>query len=153
MLGNLLRDEPIVLVDGGHQRRSFTYVDDGIDALMRILENRDGVASARIFNIGNPENDRSIKDLAQTMIQILGEFPDHADRARSSRIVEQSSQTYYGKGYQDIPRRVPSIKRARELLRWEPKHDFATSLRKTIAYYVNTASLPGDGSTSAEIKG
>ena len=52
-LGHIVRGEPIRLVDGGSQKRAFTYVDDGIDALMRIIENPEGRASSRIYNIGN----------------------------------------------------------------------------------------------------
>ena len=51
---NLLQREPILLVDGGHQKRCFTYVEDGIDALMTIIENPGGVADGQIFNLGNP---------------------------------------------------------------------------------------------------
>ena len=64
-LHNILYGEPIKLVDGGTQRRSFTYISDGIDALMAILENRGGAADGGIFNIGNPANDLSIRELAE----------------------------------------------------------------------------------------
>jgi nucleoside-diphosphate-sugar epimerase len=152
-LGHLLREEPITLVDGGRQRRSFTYVDDGIAALMTILENKGGCADSGIFNIGNPANDRSIKELAEAMVRILGEFKGYEGKAKKARIVEQSADRYYGKEYQDITRRVPSIKRAREILGWEPKCGFDDAIRKTIAYYVQTESMPGDGSTQAEVHG
>src|SRR6185436_10850022 len=66
-LGHIVRGEPIKLVDGGRQHRSFTYVDDGIDALMRIIENKNGIARGKIYNVGNPVNNLSIKDLARTM--------------------------------------------------------------------------------------
>ena len=49
-LGHIVRGEPIRLVDGGSQKRAFTYVDDGIDALMRIIENPQGRATGRIYN-------------------------------------------------------------------------------------------------------
>jgi nucleoside-diphosphate-sugar epimerase len=152
-LGHLLREEPITLVDGGRQRRSFTYVDDGIDALMRILANKDGCADGRILNVGNPANDRSIKELADAMVRILGEFKGYEAKAKKARIVEQTSDGYYGKEYQDVSRRVPSIRRAKEILGWSPKHGFDEAIRKTIAYYVQTDSLPGAGSTAAEVHG
>lgn len=152
-LGHLLREEPITLVEGGRQRRSFTYIDDGIDALMRILENKGGCADSRIFNVGNPANDRSIKELAEAMIRILGEFPGYEMKARRAKLIEQSADRYYGKEYQDVARRVPSIKRAKEILGWTPTHDFDASIRKTIAHYVTTESMPGDGSTAAEVHG
>ena len=48
LLGQIARGEPIKLVDGGTQRRSFTYVDDGIDALLKIIANEQGVTSGKI---------------------------------------------------------------------------------------------------------
>ena len=152
-LGHLLREEPIILIDGGRQRRSFTYVEDGIEALLRILQNEGGRADGRIFNIGNPENDRSIRELADAMVRILGEFPGCEGKARNARIVEQSATTYYGDEYQDVMHRVPSIRHARVLLDWRPKHGFDEAIRRTIAYYVQTESLPGDGSIAAEMHG
>jgi nucleoside-diphosphate-sugar epimerase len=67
-IGNILRGQEIRLVDGGAQRRSFTFIDDGIDALLRIIDNRDGCADGRIFNLGNPANDVSVKELAETLV-------------------------------------------------------------------------------------
>ncbi len=55
-LGHIVRGENISLVDGGHQKRAFTYIDDGIDALMKIIDNKNGIATGKIYNIGNPTN-------------------------------------------------------------------------------------------------
>src|SRR5919199_1546471 len=63
-LGHIVRGEDIKLVDGGTQKRAFTYIDDGIDALMKIIENRGGIASGKIYNIGNPANNFSVRELA-----------------------------------------------------------------------------------------
>ena len=54
-ISNLIHGEPIRLVDGGAQKRCFTYVDDGIDGLMKIIENKNDVCNGQIFNIGNPQ--------------------------------------------------------------------------------------------------
>ena len=75
-LGHLLRQEPINLVDGGRQGRCFTYVDDGLDCLMAILRNKDGACDGRIFNIGNPGNDYSIRELAEMMIEVVSGDPN-----------------------------------------------------------------------------
>src|SRR5512138_2539504 len=104
-LGHLLREEPITLVDGGAQRRCFTHIDDGIDALLRILKNDKGCADGGIFNIGNPANDRSIKELAETMVRVLGEMKGYEQLAKRVKIVEQSAEKYYGGQYQDVERR------------------------------------------------
>ena len=135
-IGNILRGRDIQLVDGGTQRRSFTYIDDGIDALLRIIENRDGAADSRIFNIGNPENDMSIKALAETLISLIRSYPDHRKMADAVKIVAVSSGEYYGAGYQDIRTRVPSIRNAAQFLGWKPVTDLTTALRKTLDYHL-----------------
>lgn len=142
-LGHLLRDEPIRLVDGGSQRRSFTYIDDGISALMKILENENGAADGQIFNIGNPENDCSIRELANLMIDILSEFEGFAGLRDRVRIEEVAAGDYYGEGYQDILTRVPDISNAHKHLGWKPEIDLRESLRRTIAYYVGGHGVVG----------
>jgi nucleoside-diphosphate-sugar epimerase len=135
-LGHLLRGEPLRLVDGGRQRRSFTYIDDGIDALMRIIANERGVARGRIFNLGNPANDCSIRELAELMIDVLA---DHRgfERIRSMVTIEEvSSEEYYGSGYQDMQARVPDITNARLLLGWEPRVELRAALARTIRFYL-----------------
>jgi len=134
-LSNVLHRTPIKLVDGGQQKRSFTYIDDAIDCILRVIENREGRASRRIFNIGNPANCVSVADLAERIVRIAAEFPDLAARARATRIIPVSSQQYYGEGYQDIQVRVPAIDAARRWLGWEPTTDLDTAIRNTIAFY------------------
>src|ERR1044071_2055498 len=63
-ISNVIFQKPLQLVDGGKQSRAFTVIGDAIDCLMRIIENKDGCASRRIFNIGNPKNDVSVRELA-----------------------------------------------------------------------------------------
>lgn len=135
-LGHLLREEPITLVDGGSQRRCFTSVDDGIAALMRILHNEGGAADDQIFNIGHPGNDHSVRELAEEMISVLGEFQGCEALAESARMEVRPATSYYGDEYQDIVRRVPSIERAGKLLGWTPKIGFREALRRTMAPYV-----------------
>jgi nucleoside-diphosphate-sugar epimerase len=135
-IGNILRGKDIQLVDGGTQRRSFTYIDDGIDALIRIIENRDNAADGRIFNIGNPKNDVSIRELAETLIKIIKTYPKFAPLAERARIVSVQSGEYYGAGYQDIRTRVPSVKNATTWLGWRPLTDLETALRKTLDYHL-----------------
>ncbi len=139
-LGNILRGTDIQLVDGGNQRRSFTYIDDGVDALLRIIENRDGCADGRIFNIGNPENDCSIKDLADALVALVRSYPRYAALANKVKIIAVNSKEYYGEGYQDILTRVPSIENARTYLGWTPRTDLTTALRKTLDYHLGRPS-------------
>ncbi len=139
-IGNILRGQEIRLVDGGAQRRSFTYIDDGIDALLRIIENRDGCAEGRIFNIGNPANDVSVKELAETLVALVKSYPQFASLADKTKLIPVNSNEYYGKGYQDVLTRVPSVKNAEQYLGWKPTTDLNTALRKTLDYHLGRPS-------------
>jgi len=139
-IGNILRGQEIRLVDGGAQRRSFTYIDDGIDALLRIIENRNGCADGRIFNLGNPANDVSVKELAETLVALVKTYPQYASLAEQTKLITVSSGDYYGKGYQDVLTRVPSIKNAEQYLGWKPTTDLKTALRKTLDYHLGRPS-------------
>ncbi len=135
-LGHLLRGENIRLVDGGAQRRCFTDVADGIDALMRILANKDNVANAKTYNIGNPDNDLSIRELAERLIVILKEFPEAREIVSRATLVDTSSGQYYGAGYQDMNRRKPSVKNTEAELGWKLTVGCDEMLRRTVTYYV-----------------
>ena len=76
-IAELLMKRPIALVDGGHQKRCFTYVDDGISALMKILENKNDVCKSEIINIGNPDNECSVKELADILKNLFMAHRDH----------------------------------------------------------------------------
>jgi nucleoside-diphosphate-sugar epimerase len=127
-LGHIVRGEAIQLVDGGAQKRSFTYVDDGIDALVRIIANDGGVASGKIYNIGNPSNNYSIRELAHMMLELAADYPEYSETAKQVKLVETSSGAYYGKGYQDVQNRVPKIDNTRAELGWEPKFTMRDAL-------------------------
>jgi len=133
--GHIVRGEPIKLVDGGGQKRAFTYIDDGIDALMKIIENRDGAASGRIYNIGNPRNNYSVRELAQMMLELAKSYPEYRDNAARVELVEVSSGEYYGSGYQDVQNRVPAIDNTMKELGWAPKVDMATALKRIFDAY------------------
>jgi nucleoside-diphosphate-sugar epimerase len=133
--GHIVRGEPIKLVDGGKQKRTFTYIDDGIAALMRIIENKDGVASGRIYNIGNPKNNYSVRELAHMMLELAKAYPEYRDNAARVKLVEVTSGEYYGKGYQDVQNRVPAIANTMRDLDWSPKVDMDTALRRIFDAY------------------
>lgn len=135
-IGNILRGSDIQLVDGGAQRRSFTYIDDGVDALLRILANQNGAADGRIFNIGNPKNDVSVRELAERLIAAVKRYPKYAALTDKVKLVSVDSGAYYGKGYQDILTRVPSVRNAEKYLGWKPTTDLETALRKTLDYHL-----------------
>jgi nucleoside-diphosphate-sugar epimerase len=134
-LGQIVRGEDIQLVDGGAQRRAFTFVDDGIDALMKILDNPRGVADGKIYNIGNPANNCSVKELAQLLLELAAGFPEYRDAARRVKLVETTSGKYYGSGYQDVQNRTPNIDGTREDLDWAPRVDLRDALTRILESY------------------
>ena len=137
-IGNILRGENINLVDGGAQQRCMTYISDGIEALMRIIANKDNSAHNRIFNIGNPNENISVRQLAEMLIaNITAHYPKYAANAQKVELVDIDAKTYYGEGYQDVSLRVPAIKHAREQLAWQPTVDIKTGLRKTLDFYLS----------------
>jgi nucleoside-diphosphate-sugar epimerase len=133
--GHIVRGEPISLVDGGAQKRAFTYIDDGISALMKIIANENGVASGKIYNIGNPSNNYSVRELATMMLALAAEYPEYADSAKQVRLVETTSGAYYGAGYQDVQSRVPKIENTMHELGWAPKVPMADALRRIFDAY------------------
>ncbi len=133
---NIIHGRSIKLVDGGKQRRSFTFIDDGVEALTRIIENKNGCASQRIFNIGNPYMDYSIAELAAMLIELVKEYPEYRARAEKIEVQTVDSKEYYGSAYQDIQYRVPSIKEAETHLGWKPTTDLRTALKLTLDYHL-----------------
>jgi nucleoside-diphosphate-sugar epimerase len=143
---DLAQGNPIRLVDGGAQKRCFTYVEDGIDALMKIIENKGGVCDSEIFNIGNPANDYSVRELAEMLVAMFKARKAAIPGYREPRIEEVDSLTFYGKGYQDVTNRKPSIEKARRLLGWEPRTAMNEALETTMDAFFEelNAGLPGN---------
>jgi UDP-4-amino-4-deoxy-L-arabinose formyltransferase/UDP-glucuronic acid dehydrogenase (UDP-4-keto-hexauronic acid decarboxylating) len=115
-------------------------VDDGISGLMKILENRNGCAAGRIFNIGNPKNDCSVRDLAHLLRDLYSRHP--AGRKNIPEIIEVDSKRFYGEGYQDIQTRTPSIRRAKECLGWSPKVGLREALARTLNAFLEENAPP-----------
>ena len=119
-LGQIVRGESIKLVDGGTQKRTFTYIDDGIAALMKIIANDGAIATGKIYNIGNPANNFSVRELATMMLDRALTYPEYRTTAARVTIVETTSADYYGDGYQDVQNRVPMIANTCADLGWRP---------------------------------
>jgi nucleoside-diphosphate-sugar epimerase len=134
-LGNIVRGENIQLVDGGAQRRCFTYISEGIDCLMRIIANKEGIASGKIYNIGNPHNDLSVRQLAEVMLQSARSMEAYAAAAARVQLVDVSAKKYYGAGYQDVQSRVPWIANTTAELGWTPSIDMSIAVRRVLESY------------------
>lgn len=143
---NLVEGTPIKLIDGGAQKRCFTDIKDGIEALFRIIENRDGLCDGQIINIGNPDNEASIRELAEMLLESFEKHPlrPHFPPFAGFRDVESSS--YYGKGYQDVEHRKPSIRNAERLLKWRPTIDMTHTVGETLDFFLKT--VDGDPTAS-----
>jgi nucleoside-diphosphate-sugar epimerase len=135
-ISNVIFKKPLQLVDGGKQSRSFTFIDDGVDALLRIIENKDGCASRQIFNLGNPRNDVSVAELAKLIIAAFKDYPEYAEHVKAAKTVVVPSGKYFGKYYQDIQRRVPSIAAAKKQLGWNPKVNLKKAIKLTLDYHL-----------------
>lgn len=137
-IGNILRGEDIKLVDGGAQQRCFTYIGDGISALLKIIENKDNKAHQQIFNVGNPYENISIRQLAESLVTRIKSYPKYTEVASKTKLLDVSATEYYGPGYQDVKLRVPAIHRAEQLLAWRPSVDLANGLQQTLDYYLQS---------------
>ena len=135
-INGLLYGTPLKLVDGGTNFRAYTYIDDAVDCIVRIIDNPGGVCDRQIFNIGTPENEVTIKYMAQRMCEIFDkEFRQPGDP--TPEIVDVTAEEFYGKGYEDCDRRIPNVDKARNLLGWRSKYDFDSVLFNTMKYFVD----------------
>ncbi len=141
---NLVQGSPIQLVDGGEQKRAFVDVEEGIEALYRIIENKDGKCNGEIINIGYPENEESIKRMAEMLVEIFDQHPDRDKFPPFAGYLVVDSGAFYGKGYQDVQHRVPSIKNAKKLIDWEPKITLKDSIKTTLNFFLDEAVSCGE---------
>ena len=141
---NLVEGTPIKLVDGGEQKRCFTDVTDGIEGLFRIIENKSNLCDGQIINVGNPDNEISIKALAHMLVDMFKQHPLRSQFPPFAGFHEIESGSYYGVGYEDIQHRRPSIKNAKRLLDWSPTVSLETSVEKTLDFFLRQA-VEGEG--------
>lgn len=126
-LKRFFENKPVEVVEPGDQTRCFTYIDDGIDGILLAAHKKE--AEGEAFNIGDVA-EISMKDLAYLMKKIGG---------FTSPIVMVPPQTRYGKGYEDIYRRVPENSKIKKVLGWQPKVSLEEGLKRTIDYFRNQA--------------
>jgi UDP-apiose/xylose synthase len=111
----LMNGTQMKLVNGGKQRRCYTYIEDAIECIYRIIENPGGVCNQQILNVGSSENEVSIREMAEIMRDVYAK--KYIDpNVPLPEIVEISGEEFYGKGYEDSDRRIPDTTKIETLL-------------------------------------
>lgn len=123
MLRQALANEPLTVHGDGTQTRCFTFVEDTVEGTLRAALDPRG--EGRIFNVGN-DTETTINSLAETII---------ATTKSASSIEYVSYEQRYGKGFEDTKRRVPDVRRARELLGFSADTALADGLQKTLRWW------------------
>jgi UDP-glucose 4-epimerase len=141
-----LRREPITVYGDGKQRRSFTYVLDVVDALIKIGEC--GRAVGQVFNIGNGY-EITIEDLAHKVKALVNS---------NSAIHYIPYDQAYGEGFEDMPRRVPSIDKIQSYIDWKPSVQLDEIIQSVIDYFAASADgnlmmAPEGNAASAALPG
>lgn len=112
-----LAGEDITIYGDGSQTRSFCYVDDLVDGIIKMMNNTKGFTGP--VNLGNP-SERTVLDLAQKVLELTG---------------SKSKLSFLPLPSDDPVKRKPDITLAKEILNWEPKVDITEGLTKTIEYF------------------
>jgi UDP-apiose/xylose synthase len=138
----LLRNEPLKLVNGGKAKRCFTSVHDAIDFLFALFA-AGGEASgvfSQAFNVGNPENEVTIAELAGKMRSIFAKVRG-VDVSALPEPQSVSGEEYYGAGYDDSMRRMPSVAKAQRLLGFKARIPLDVALEESLSWFVKHYSV------------
>ncbi|HCE46629.1 MAG TPA: bifunctional UDP-glucuronic acid oxidase/UDP-4-amino-4-deoxy-L-arabinose formyltransferase [Lentisphaeria bacterium] len=133
---NLVEGTPILLIDGGNQKRCFTDLADGIECLFRIIEDKDDLCNGKIINIGNPVNEASIAELARILVDKFEKHPMRGKFPPFAGFKEVESLSYYGQGYQDVQFRKPKIANAAKYVKWKPRIPLDRSVDETLDFFL-----------------
>ncbi|MEE9611005.1 MAG: GDP-mannose 4,6-dehydratase [Desulfatiglandales bacterium] len=115
--------KPITVYGDGSQSRSFTYVGDVVDAIIKLMAEPEAVG--QVFNLGN-EEEVTIKDLALMVKEMAGS---------SSEIEYISYEKAYGPGFEDMHRRCPDITKIKNLINFKPRTDLKGIIQSVIDYH------------------
>lgn len=135
----LVRGETLKLVNGGLAKRCFTSVHDAVDFMFSLFA-RANMGVGQAFNVGNADNEVSIAELAGLMRSIFASIKDVSE-SDVSGVEVVSGEDYYGKGYDDSLRRLPSVAKAESLLGFKAKIPLKTSLKESLSWFVGHYAL------------
>ena len=136
----LLRGEPLKLVNGGKAKRCFTSFHDAVDFLCALFAlgadpKRSGGVLSQAFNVGNPANELSIAELAGKMRSIFAKVRG-VDVSTLPEPQVVSGEEYYGVGYDDSMRRLPSVVKADSLLGFKARIPLDVALEESLSWFV-----------------
>lgn len=146
----LVRGKPLKLVNGGVAKRCFTSVFDAVEFLFALFEaggmgrtlvGAENAPYSQAFNVGNPENELSIAELALKMRRIFADIKGVSVDALPEP-VEVSGCEYYGEGYDDSMRRMPSVEKAERLLNFKAQTPIDIVLRESLEWFVGHYGNP-----------
>ena len=132
----LVYDRPMMVVDGGRNRRCVTPVDDAVAALQAIVDHP-AQTSRQIVNVGNPATETTIADLARMMSDTTSTTSLFSARPRIETV---DSQDFHGQGYKDCDRWMPDISKLRAI-GWKPRRDLGKTLVTTMDDWVRNKAL------------
>ncbi|AHM04481.1 UDP-glucose 4-epimerase [Roseibacterium elongatum DSM 19469] len=107
----LVYGRPLQLVEGGRSRRCFTHIDDAVAAIQAIIDHPEAM-SRQVVNVGNPENETTIRGLAELM---SARYRAVCPAGPAPRILDVAARDFYGDGYEDCDRRLPDISKLRAI--------------------------------------
>lgn len=122
-LKQFLTNEPVTIHGDGTQTRTFVYIDDATEAVMKVAFAKS--AEGKAFNIGS-DREISMLELAKIMKKI-GNFTSNFKFVPHKRV--------FGSKYEDIPRRVPDVSKIKKIVNWRATTPLEAGLKKTIGYY------------------
>lgn len=140
----LVRGEPLALVNGGAAKRSFTSVHDAVEFLFALFTAPSKNCLSQAFNVGNPDNELSIAELAQKMRSIYAGIRG-VDLSEIPEPREISGEEYYGKGYEDSMRRLPDVSKAERLVGFRATTPLDEVLRESLEWFVSHYSCENYG--------
>ena len=118
-----LLNEPLSVHGDGDQSRSFTYVGDSVQAIVKLMETKE--AEGQVFNVGNSD-EITITELAQKVCQLT---------KSSSEITYTSYEKVYGRGFEDMRRRTPDATKLHEMTGFSPTTSIDAILEKVIDFF------------------
>ncbi len=131
----LVRGETLKLVNGGVAKRCFTSVHDAVDFMFSVFAAGERALS-QAFNVGNAANEVSIAELAQLMRSVYAEVKGVSE-SDVPGVETVSGEDYYGKGYDDSLRRLPSVEKAERLLGFKAKISLKDALEESLTWFAN----------------